>query len=65
MCLISQSCPTLGDAVDCSLPGFPVTGFSGQESWSGLSCPPPGNIPDPGIKPVSPGTPALQASLYC
>ena len=65
MCLVAQSCPTLGGAVDCSLPGFSVTGFSGQESWSGFPCPPPGNIPDPGIKPVSPGTPALQASLYC
>ena len=23
-CLVSQSCPTLGDPVDCSTPGFPV-----------------------------------------
>ena len=29
-------------------------GFSRQEYWSGLQCPPPGEIPDPGIKPVSP-----------
>ena len=27
--------------------------FSRQEYWSGLSCPPPGDLPDPGIKPVS------------
>ena len=33
-------------------------GFSGQEHWSGLSCPPPGDLPDPGIEPASP---ALQA----
>ena len=33
-------------------------GFSRQEYWSGLSCPPPGDPPDPGIKP---GSPALQA----
>ena len=32
--------------------------FSRQEYWSGLPCPPPGEIPDPGIKPRSP---ALQA----
>ena len=25
--------------------------FSRQESWSGLPCPPPGDLPDPGIKP--------------
>ena len=27
--------------------------FSRQEYWSGLSCPPPGDLPDPGIKPMS------------
>ena len=32
--------------------------FSQPEYWSGLPCPPPGDIPDPGIKPESP---ALQA----
>ena len=29
-------------------------GFSRQEYWSGLPCPPPGDLPDPGIDPVSP-----------
>ena len=33
-------------------------GFSRQESWSGLPCPPPGDLPYPEIKP---GSPALQA----
>ena len=28
-------------------------GFSRQEYWSGLPCPPPGNLPDPGIEPMS------------
>ena len=28
--------------------------FSRQESWSELPFPPPGNLPDPGIKPASP-----------
>ena len=27
-------------------------GFSRQECWSGLLCPPPGYLPNPGIKPV-------------
>ena len=27
-------------------------GFSRQEYWSGLSCPPLGDRPDPGIEPV-------------
>ena len=29
-------------------------GFSRQEYWSGLPCPPPGDLPHPGIKPESP-----------
>ena len=33
-------------------------GFSGQEHWSGLQFPSPGNLPNPDIKPRSP---ALQA----
>ena len=33
-------------------------GFSREESWSGLPCPPPGNLTDPEIEP---GSPALQA----
>jgi len=28
--------------------------FSRQEYWSGLPFPPPGDLPDPGIKPTSP-----------
>ena len=35
--------------------------FSRQGYWSGLPCPPPGDLPDPGIKPASPVAPALQA----
>ena len=30
------------------------TGFSMQESWSGLPFPPPGDLPDPGIESESP-----------
>ena len=32
--------------------------FSGQEYWSGLPFPSPGDLPNPGIEP---GSPALQA----
>ena len=28
-------------------------GFSRQEYWSGLPCPPPGDLPVPGIEPTS------------
>ena len=33
--------------------------FSRQESWSGLPIPSPGDLPIPGIKPISPASPAL------
>ncbi|CAN0542413.1 unnamed protein product [Rangifer tarandus platyrhynchus] len=49
-----QLCLTLCDPIDCSPPGSSVHGhFSRQENWSGLPCPPPGDLPNPGIKPVS------------
>ena len=35
-------------------------GFSRQEYWNGLPFPTPGNLPDPGIEPMSPVFPALQ-----
>ena len=34
-------------------------GFSRQEYWGGLPCPPPGDLPSPGIEPVSPVSLAL------
>ena len=38
----------------------PSMGFSRQEYWSGLPFPPLGDLPDPGIEPVSPASLALQ-----
>ena len=34
--------------------------FPKQEYWSGLSFPPPGDLPNPGIEPTSLASPALQ-----
>ena len=50
---VAQLCPTLCDPLDCNLPGSLFMGFSRQEYWSGLPCPPPGDLPDSGIEPVS------------
>ena len=36
-------------------------GFPRQEYWSGLPLPPPGDLPNPGIKPIPPVSPTLQA----
>ena len=39
-------------------------GFSRQEYWSGLSFPPPGDLPDPGIKPMSLMSSALGGGFF-
>ena len=39
LCLVAQLCPTPCNAMDCSPPLCPW-GFSRQEYWSGLPCPP-------------------------
>ena len=52
--LITQSCPTLSDPMDCSPPGSSDMEFSRQEYWSGLPFPSPGDLPNPGIEPRSP-----------
>ena len=54
--LVAQSCPTLCKPMNCSPPGSSVHGDSPrQEYWSGLPCPPPGDLPNPGVEPRSPG----------
>ena len=44
-----QSCLTLCNPMDCSPPGSSVRGIL-QECWSGLPCPPPEGLPDPGVE---------------
>ena len=39
-------------------------GFSRQEYWSGLPCPPPRGLPNLGIKPVSLRSPALAGVFF-
>ena len=41
-----------------------LVGFSRQEYHSGLLCPPPGDLPDPGIKPGSLMFPALAGGFF-
>jgi len=36
-------------------------GFSRQEYWSGLPCPPPGDLPDPGTEPIVVSCPPWEA----
>ena len=39
-------------------------GFCSQEYWNRLPCPPPGDLPDPGIKPTSLMSPALADGFF-
>ena len=39
-------------------------GFSRQEYWSGLPCPPRGDLPDPGMEPASLMSPALAGGFF-
>ena len=48
--MLSQDRLTLRNPMDCNLQTPLSMGFLRQEYWSGLSFPPPGDLPDPGIK---------------
>ena len=51
---VAQSCPTLCDPMDCSLPDSSVYGIFQARYWSGLPFPSPGDLPDSGTEPRSP-----------
>ena len=53
--LAALSCLSLCDPMDCSPSGSSLLGDSPrQEYWSGLSCPPPMDLPNPGTEHRSP-----------
>ena len=39
-------------------------GFLRQEEWNVLPCPPPGDLPDPGVKPMSLVSPELAGRFF-
>ena len=58
-CLGSEVCVCVLSHDDSLEPHGQRMGFPRQEYWSGLPFPPPGDLPHPGIEPVSLGSPAL------
>ena len=59
-----QLCPTLCDPMDGAHQAPLSRGFSRQKNWSGVQCPPPCDLPDPGIEPVSLTPPMLSGMFF-
>ena len=59
-----QSCPTLWDPWTVAHQALLSMEFSRKVYWSGLPFPLPGDLPDPGIKPISLTSPALAGRFF-
>ena len=60
-----QLCLTLCDPMDCIAHQAALsTWFSREEYWSGLPCPPPGDLPTPGTEPMTLTSPALAGGFF-
>ena len=60
VCSVDQSCPALGNPLDCSPQGSSGHGILQAGTLDWVACPPPGDLPDPGIESMSPVSPGLQ-----
>ena len=61
---VTQLCLTLYDFMDCSLPGSSVHGIFQARILEWVAFPTPGNILNPGIKPMSLASPALGSGFF-
>ena len=64
MCVYAQSCLTLSDPMECSPTVSFVCEISQARILCGLPFPTPGNLPDLGIKPTCPVSPALAGGFF-
>ena len=65
VCMLSlQPCQLFAILWTVALQAPPSMRFSRQEYRSGLPCPPPGDLPDPGIAFVSFRSPALVGGFF-
>ena len=62
--ICAQSCPSLGDTMDCSPSGSSVHGILHRGYWSGLPFSPPGDLPNPGIEPTLLMSPPMAGSFF-
>ena len=59
-----QSCPTLCNPVDCSLPGSSLLGILQARILECVAMPSSRDLPDPGSEPVSLRSPALAGGFF-
>ena len=60
LCVLSHfSCVQLCDPMDCNPPGSPVHGILQVRTLEWLSCPPLGDLPNPGLEPECHMSPTL------
>ena len=64
VCLVPQSCLTLRNPVDCSLPGSSEHGIFQVRILEWLPFPSSGNLHDPGIEPTSPESPDSASRFF-
>ena len=63
--LVTESCLTLCNPIDYIACQAPLSmEFPRQEYWNGLPFPSPGDLPNPGIEPTSPASPALGGRCF-
>ena len=63
-CLVTQLYLILCDPIDLARWAPLSMGFARQEYWSGLPFPPPGDLPDTGIEPMTLVSPALAGGFF-
>ena len=59
-----QSCPILATLQTAAHQAPLSMGFSRKEYWSGLPCPLPGDLPNPGMEPTFPASPSLHVGSF-
>ena len=64
MCSVAQSCPTLCDPMDCSLPGSSVHGILQARILEWVAMPSSRGPSQPGIEPGSLSSPALVGRFF-
>ena len=66
VCMLSRfSCVQLSVTLwTIALQALLSMGFAKQEYWRGFPCPPPGDLPNPGIEPSSLVSPALADQFF-